>query len=222
MGDDIETYATAAMIERKLALKRAERQALLLADAQRPRIRREEIPMRHRASATAILFAALVAALVFAAGLGPVAALQQGTPATGGSGITTEVLGGMEAGQAPGQMLSLLRVTFAPGSRVAAHTHPGATIYHIAAGTLQFTLQGGAARLVRAVNGTPAAAHGAAEALPIGEEITLTAGDTVYYDGSAVQIERNASDAPAVVLISNLRGVNEPARKAVASTPAAS
>lgn len=179
--------------------------------------------MRHRTVATAVLFATLIVTLVLGAARGPAAARQQGTPAAGGtSGVTTEVLGGLEPTQAPGQMLYLLRVTFAPGGGVTAHTHPGATIYHIAAGALQFTLLEGEARLVRAANGTPAAADGTAEAIPAGEAIVLTAGDTVYYDGSAVQIERNDGDAPAVVLVSNLRGGDEPARQFVEGTPTGS
>jgi hypothetical protein len=59
--------------------------------------------------------------------------------------------------------------------------------------------------------GTPAAA----ELIPAGQEITLTVGDTVYYDGEAVQAERNDGDTPAVVLVSNLRGADEPAREFV-------
>ena len=179
--------------------------------------------MRHRTVATVILFSALVATLNLGAALSPAAARQPGTPAVGGtSGVTTEVLGGLEPAQAPGQMLGLLRVTFAPGGGVTAHVHPGATIYHLAAGTLQFTLLEGEAGVVRAANGTPAAAATAGEAVPVGQEITLTAGDTVSYDGAAVQTERNDGDAPAVVLVSNLRGADEPARQFVDGTPTGS
>ena len=57
-----------------------------------------------------------------------------------------------------------------------------------------------------------AATPTAVEPIPVGTEITLTAGDTVYYDGSVLQSERNDGDEDAVVLASNLRGVDEPAR----------
>ena len=173
--------------------------------------------------AIAILLSVLVATLVFGAARGPAAARQPGTPAAGGtSGVTTEVLGGLEPAQAPGQALYLLRVTFAPGGGVTAHVHPGATIYHLAAGTLQFTLLEGEAWVVRAANGTPAAAETAGEAVPVGQEITLTAGDTVSYDGAAVQAERNDGEVPAVVLVANLRGADEPARQFVEGTPTGS
>lgn len=179
--------------------------------------------MHRRTVATTILLPALVGAIVLGAALAPAGAHRQGTPAPGaGPGVTTEVLGRMETAQAPGQALHLLRVTFAPGGEVAAHVHPGATVYHLAAGTLQFTLLEGEARLVRAANGTPAAATPtAAEPVPVGQELALTAGDTVYYDGAAAQAERNDGDAPAVVLVSNLRGADEPAREFVEATPGA-
>lgn len=154
---------------------------------------------------------------------------QQGAPGVAGTGVTTELLGRFPSELAPGQALALLRITFAPGGSVAEHTHPGETIFHLASGTLQFTLHEGQARLVRAVDGSPAAATPTAmETIPVGEEITLATGDTVYYDAAVVQSERNDGDVDAVVLASNLRGADEPARvfhedmgSPAAGTPAA-
>jgi len=57
-----------------------------------------------------------------------------------------------------------------------------------------------------------AATPTAVEPIPAGTETTLSAGDTVYYDGSVLQSERNDGAEDAVVLASNLRGVDEPAR----------
>jgi mannose-6-phosphate isomerase-like protein (cupin superfamily) len=173
-------------------------------------------------SAVGILFVGLLAA-------GPmsVGRAQQSTPAAGaGTEVTTEVLGRFPSELAPGQALALLRITFAPGGSVAPHTHPGETVFHLAAGALQFTLHEGEAQLVRAVDGSPVAATPTAvEAIPVGEEITLSMGDTVYYDAEVLQSERNDGDEDAVVIVSNLRGVNEPARQfheeMAASTPAA-
>jgi hypothetical protein len=97
---------------------------------------------------------------------------------------------------------------------------------HLAAGTLQFTLHEGEAQLVLAVDGVPSAATPTAgEAIAVGEEITLSAGDTIYYDAAVVQSERNDASEDAVVIVSNLRGVDEPARQfhddMAASTPVA-
>ena len=160
-------------------------------------------------------------------GLTSIGEAQQGTHAAGGgTGVTTEVLGRFPSELAPGQALALLRITFAPGGSVAPHTHPGETVFHLAAGTLRFTLHEGEAQLVRAVDGAPAAATPTAgEAIAVGDEITLNAGDTIYYDAAVLQSERNDGTEDAVVLVSNLRGVDEPARQfhdaMAASTPAA-
>jgi quercetin dioxygenase-like cupin family protein len=166
--------------------------------------------------------------LVWSLTLGPasMSEAQQSTPAPGGTGVTTEVLGRFPSELAPGQALALLRITFAPGGSVAPHTHPGETIYHLASGTLQFRLHEGEAQLVRGVDGAPAAATPVAtEAIPVGEEITLQAGDTIFYDAAVLQSERNDGSEDAVVLVSNLRGVDEPARQlheeTAAGTPAA-
>ena len=162
-----------------------------------------------------------------AAGPMSIGQAQQGTPAAGGTtGVTTEVLGRVPSEVAPGQALALLRITFAPGGSVAPHTHPGETVFHLASGTLQFTLHEGEAQLVRAVDGAPAAATPTAgEAIPVGDEITLNVGDTIYYDAAVVQSERNDGEEDAVVIVANLRGVDEPARQfhdeMAASTPVA-
>jgi mannose-6-phosphate isomerase-like protein (cupin superfamily) len=177
---------------------------------------------------TAVIMAAGIL-LVGLLALGPVSVgqAQQGTPAAGGgTGVTTEVLGRIPSEVAQGQALALLRITFTPGGSVASHTHPGETVYHLASGTLQFTLLEGEAQLTRAVDGAPAAATPTAgEAIPVGEEITLNAGDTIYYDAAVLQSERNDGTEDAIVLVSNLRGVDEPARQfhddMAASTPVA-
>lgn len=139
---------------------------------------------------------------------------QVATPAAGGAiGVTTQLLGRVPAASAPGQALALLEITFAPGGSMAAHIHPGGTIIHLASGTLQYTVVEGEARLVRAVAGVPSAATPTAvEPMPVGTEVTLHAGDTVYYDGAVLQSERNDGAEDAVLLASNLRGVDEPAR----------
>ena len=162
---------------------------------------------------------------LLAAGSVSIGQAQQSTPAPGGStGITTEVLGRFPSELAPGQALALLRITFAPGGSVAPHTHPGETVFHLASGTLQFTLHEGEAQLIRAVDGSPAAATPTAgEAIPVGTEITLNAGDTIYKDAAVLQSERNVGNEDAVILVANLRGVDEPARPfhdaMAASTP---
>jgi quercetin dioxygenase-like cupin family protein len=173
------------------------------------------------------LISIVVIVLIGLLAVGPVVIgqAQQSTPAAGSStGITTEVLGRVPSELASGQALALMRITFAPGGSVTPHTHPGETVFHLASGTLQFTLHEGEAQLVRAVDGTPAAATPTAgEAIAVGEEITLHAGDTIYKDAAVLQSERNVGTEEAVILVANLRGVDEPARQfhdhMAASTP---
>jgi len=177
----------------------------------------------------AILISAVAIVLIglFAGGPGSTGEAQQSTPAAGGAtGVTTEVLGRFPSELAPGRALALLRMTFTPGGSVGPHTHPGETVFHLAAGTLQFTLHEDETQLVRAVDGAHAAATPTArEAVAVGEEITLSAGDTIYDDAAVLQSERNDGGENAVVIVANLRGVDEPARQfhddMAASSPAA-
>ncbi len=158
--------------------------------------------------------ALLMVVLVMIATLAPARVRGEGTSSTGSPAVTTETLGRLETPQAPGQALYLLRVTFDPGSSATAHIHPGSTVYHLEAGVLQFTLKAGKATIVRAAAGVLAdASSAAAEPLTVGQEMTMVAGDTIFYDGSAVQLERNDGTKPAVVTISNLRGVDQPVRE---------
>lgn len=227
----LDTHAAGLKLERTLALARADRVAPLREAARRAaddrlpppvlsgraRGRRAVIGYVAAWVALAILAAFLIAEILVL----PAGAHDTATPPSG-SGVTTEVLGKTEPAQAAGQSLFLLRVIFAPGGAVAAHTHPGATIYSLVSGTLRFTLVDGSAQLVRGANGSPAAADAVAEPVPVGETITLTTGDTITYDGSAVQVERNDGGVPAIVLVSNLRGSEEPARAFVTATPTGS
>ena len=158
----------------------------------------------HRFSVLMVVAAIVIAALTMRSTMDSRA--QQGPPAVGGTGISTERLGRGPWEMAPEQALALLRITFAPGGSVAPHTHPGETIFHLASGTLLFTLHEGEARLGRASDGSPAATLTAAEAIPVGAEITLAAGDTVYYQEEVLQSERNDGDDDAVILVSKLRG----------------
>lgn len=139
------------------------------------------------------------------------------TPAPG-TGITTEVLGGGEPDNATGLALALVRITFEPGAVAPLHTHPGATAFFIESGEITFALVEGVATLTPA-GGTPEAPS-AKEELTAGSEVVLTAGDSVFYQADAVLDERNDGDEPVVILVSNLRGIDEPAREP-AATPAA-
>ena len=94
--------------------------------------------------------------LVLAAGRTPPTVAQEATPAAGE--VAVELLGHGPPSAAPGFDLSLYRVTLAPCAAVPPHTHPGATVVSVEAGTLAFTPPEAEARLVRAGTGaTPGA-----------------------------------------------------------------
>lgn len=147
--------------------------------------------------------------VVFAAyGLGRAVA-QDATPAatpTGAVGTTAQVLGSGQPAAAPGLELSLRRIVHVPGGRVPAHSHPGALVIFVEAGTWGYTPLGGTIQLTRAtVDGTPTPA----EDLEMGTEVILTAGDWLFVEDPEDDV-RNAGDDDVVLLIAGLTRIGEP------------
>ena len=163
-----------------------------------------------------------LAALLLAAGQRPTAlAAQDATPGAtpaGATGTTAQVLGSGQPASAPGLELSLRRIVHAPGGQVPPHSHPGALVIFVEAGTWGYTPLGGTVRLTRAGAATPAAGGtpAAAEALPIGTEVLLTAGDWLFFEpteptgSTPTDVIRNAGDDDVVLLIAGLTRVGEP------------
>ena len=159
----------------------------------------------------------LALALAGASLLGVSGYAQDATPTpAAATGITTEVLGQGLPSDVPGASLWLMRITFEPGAVAASHSHPGSTVFTIESGSITFTVEAGSVTVNRAGSiATPTAA----EEITAGSEVTLNAGDTVFYEGDAVFSEVNEGDVPVVILVANLRGEGEPARLP-AATPA--
>ena len=141
-----------------------------------------------------------------------------GTPTTGRAvGVTAAVLGTAEPAAAAGQVLRLVRATWAPGATVDAQTHPGALISYVESGAHGFTLLEGTARVTRAATaGTP----GPVEEVSPGVEVVLGPGDVLVIDGDAVHSHRNASDGPTVLWEAQLYAAGQPAAHFEAATPA--
>ncbi len=132
-------------------------------------------------------------------------AAQEATPA-GPTGTTTRLVGGGQPASAPGLELTLRRITHTPGGQVPAHSHPGALVIVVEAGTWGYTALGGTALLTRAsLDGTPVPA----ETMPIGTEALLTAGDWLFVENPQDEI-RNAGEDDVVLLIAGLTRVGEP------------
>jgi hypothetical protein len=170
-----------------------------------------------------------LAALLLARSARPRAlAAQDATPpaaAGGATGTTAQLLGGGQPASAPGLELTLRRIVHAPGGQVPAHSHPGALVIFVEAGTWGYTSLGGTALLTRVgAAATPAAsgaaaspgaltfgggAPGAGEPLPVGQEVLLTAGDWLFVEDPQDAV-RNAGGDDVVLLVAGLTRVGEP------------
>ena len=136
------------------------------------------------------------------------ASAQDATPAAPAAavGVTGELLGTGQPESAPGLELTLRRITIAPGGGIPAHSHPGALVIFVEAGTFGYTATGGTIQLTRAaVAGTPTPA----EAVPMGTEVILNPGDWLFVDDPQDNI-RNAGKDDVVLFVSGLTRVGEP------------
>jgi len=152
-----------------------------------------------------VLIVVLAGSLVFSR-LAPGTIAQEATPAAGE--IAVEVLGHGLPQAAPGFDLSLYRVTLEPGAVLPPHTHPGASVVYVEAGTMAFTSLEGEAWLIRA--GTTAAPAAQGELLVPDTEVTLSAGDALFLPDAHGDAAHNAGEDPLVVLLANLHTEGEP------------
>ena len=117
---------------------------------------------------------------------------------------------------APGYALLLQRVNHQPGDAVPTHIHPGAEILYVETGTYIYTDFQGDAFVTRGIGATPTAGYAtatppAAEQVPVGTEILLQAGDSLFQDRGVVHALRVMGDAPASQLLSRLFATDQPA-----------
>jgi quercetin dioxygenase-like cupin family protein len=117
---------------------------------------------------------------------------------------------------APGYALLLQRVNHQPGDAVPTHIHPGAEILYVETGTYIYTDFQGDAFVTRGTGATPTAGYAtatppAAEQVPVGTEILLHAGDSLFQDRGVVHALRVMGDAPASQLLSRLFATDQPA-----------
>ena len=131
---------------------------------------------------------------------------QEATPTAGA--ITLELLGHGLPNAAPGFDLSLYRVTIGVGAVVPPHTHPGASVVSIESGTFAFTSLEGEAYLFRA--GSMATPEAEGELLAHDTEVTLTAGDSLFFPDEHGDTGYNAGDDEVVLFLANLYTEGEP------------
>jgi hypothetical protein len=151
---------------------------------------------------------AIGGAAAVALGLGgrfSVSAAQEASPTPDPEGVNGNVLATAFPTGAPDMELALARTTIAPGGGLAAHTHPGAILFVVDSGTWGITPLAGTIQLQRAASDgtvTPL------EDPPLGVELILTAGDSLYTEGMEDQM-RNAGDDDVVLLLALLTPVGE-------------
>ncbi len=116
------------------------------------------------------------------------------------AGTTVEALVGGVPPDVPDASLVLLRVTMEPGVIIPPHSHPGPVALYVESGTFGTEFFEGTATLTRAaVDGTPVPA----EQIAAGDDVTMPAGDNLFYDG-AVHTMRNDGEDDLVLLVSAL------------------
>ena len=148
--------------------------------------------------------------LVLAAqGLGRTAAEDAPATPTYAVGVTAEILSRKEADAAPGFHLQVVRVTFAPDSIVAPHTHPGDTVTYQESGSHAFTVLDGEAHLVRAGMATPTSGP-AGEVMERNKEYTIETGDRLKFNAQTTHTTRHPTGEPAVLLEAQLREIGSP------------
>ena len=159
-----------------------------------------------RVSVLLVLLGVILGGSVLSSRLTPASVAQEATPAAGA--VVLELLGHGLPNAAPGFDLSLYRVTLEPGAVVPPHTHPGAAVVYVESGTFAFTPLEGEAWLMPA--GTAATPEAQGEALTLGTEITVNAGDSLFFPDEHGDSGRNAGDDTLVLWIANLHTEGEP------------
>ena len=163
--------------------------------------------MRRLVALVSIL--ALSAALLTGAGV----MAQEGTPGAEGD-LPFEILGGGPSSFSPEHGLALGRVTFPVGfSEPHRHIHPYDYVVAIESGSLTFTIEAGTLLLMRGGSAEP-------EPAPLGEEITLGAGDSFAGNPEVVWgPERVGGDEPFVAVGAILGPPDAPESQYLDTTP---
>lgn len=168
--------------------------------------------MRRLSLLVAVLVVVL-AGLLAAGRITPGTIAQEATPAAGA--LVPELLGHGLPNAAPGFDLSLYRVTFGAGAMAPPHTHPGASVVYVDSGALGFTSLEGEVYLFRA--GAMATPEAEGELLAHDTEVTLTAGDSLFFPDEHGDVAYNAGDGPLVLLLANLYTEGEPVLTLIAT-----
>ena len=137
---------------------------------------------------------------------GLLAAFSLGTPVFaqdgGTAGVSRTPLGAGLPAAAPGQELSLRRVTFAPGASIPGEVHSGMQVVFVVSGRLGLQVLGREAVVRRA---RPDGSMGPEERLQAASSsVTLGPGDTALETETLVLHPFNAGSEPLIILAASL------------------
>ena len=133
--------------------------------------------------------------------------------------VSAQVLGKTPVND--GEMtLMLVRVIFAPGGSIAAHTHPGTMVITVESGQFGFTVIDEGEMVVN--RAATADSEASVEPMAHGEEIVINPGDWTVETGM-IHTARNLSDEPTTVLLAAMIDAGQPLTICVdeSSTPVA-
>jgi quercetin dioxygenase-like cupin family protein len=121
-------------------------------------------------------------------------------PGAGFTEVVRQVLQNQPSDVVPGQDLGLSRVIIPAGQSIAAHTHPGAQLAVVEAGTLTYTVLKGQVQVTRAA-GT---AQAKTEAVTAGQTADIQPGDSIVETPGMVHTAKNAKDTAVVIYLTSL------------------
>lgn len=116
------------------------------------------------------------------------------------AGTSIEALSGGTSANTGERMLHLMRITMKPGTVIPAHQHPGPVALSVERGTFGTEFIAGSGQVTRAATGEEAPP---AVTLKPGDDITMEAGDHLFYDG-ATHTMRNDGSGDLVLLVAAL------------------
>lgn len=121
------------------------------------------------------------------------------------AGTAIEVLSSGAPADTGGRMLHLMRITMEPGTVIPAHHHPGPVSLSVAGGSFGTAFVAGTGQVTRATADSGASPI----TLAPGDDITMEAGDHLFYDG-AVHTMRNDGNGELVLLVAALFDPEQP------------
>ena len=132
--------------------------------------------------------------------------------------VSVEKLGQVMPDDASGLALVTLRVTFAPGGEIAAHTHPGTLVVSIVSGEFEFTMLENVEHMI--MRGGTASQPSAAEHVAYNVPVVLEAGDWFEDPSGIVHSASNPGTEPTVALVSGLVDPDQPFTQCVLDSSA--